>query len=268
MPAEELPPVGFGTYKLEDPDECVESVATALEVGYRHVDTAQGYDNEEYVGRAIGESDVPREDVFLATKVSTRNLAYDDVLATTEESLERLQVDAVDLLYVHWPLETYDPEGTLSALDELHEAGTVRNVGLSNFLPDQIADARERLDAPVFAHQVEMHPLLQQRQLHREAVENDSYLVAYSPIAKGEVFDVPELVEIAEKHDATPAQVSLAWLMGRDNVVPIPKASDPDHARENLAATELELDEEDRECIRSIDEERRMVDFDAAPWNQ
>ena len=264
----QLPSIGFGTYDMTDAKECRTAVSNALELGYRHVDTAQIYGNEQYVGEALADSDVSRDDIFLATKLSKYNLAYDDALSTFEESLGKLGVDAVDLLYVHWPIETYDPEGTLAALDELHETGTIRNVGLSNFVPEQIAAARSRLDAPVFAHQIEMHPLLQQRELHQEAIENGSYLVAYSPLAKGKAVDVLELHAIAEKHDATPAQVSLAWLMSLENVVPIPKAASADHARENLAATELELDDEDHERIRAIETERRMVDSDAAPWNQ
>ena len=267
MPSEELPTPGFGTYQLTDPQECVDAISTALEVGYRHVDTAQMYDNEEYVGQAIAESDVSREDVFLATKVNTGNLAYDDVLETTEASLEKLRTDYVDLLYVHWPIRTYDAEATLAALDELHDDGAIRHVGLSNFTPDLLAEARELLDAPLFAHQVEMHPLLQQRELHREAVEHDEYLVAYSPIAKGEVAEVPELVEIAEKHDATPAQVSLAWLMSRENVVPIPRSSSEAHIRENYEALSLDLDDEDLERIASVDRGKRLVDPENAPWN-
>jgi diketogulonate reductase-like aldo/keto reductase len=259
--------LGFGTYQMEDRDECTTAVATALDVGYRHLDTAQGYDNESYVGEAIAGADVDREDLFVATKLDTGNLGYDDALATAEESRERLGVDAIDLLYVHWPLDTYDPEETLPALDELRDEGVVRHVGLSNFTPDLIDEAREILDAPIFAHQVEMHPLLQQETLREYAREDDHWLVAYSPIARGDVADVPEIREVAEKHDATPAQVSLAWLLAKEGVAPIPKAATPAHVRENWAARELTLDPEDVAKIDGIDREERVVDFDAAPWN-
>lgn len=265
---EKIPPIGFGTYKLEDETECIESVKTALDVGYRHIDTAQVYENEAYVGEGIAESNVDREDIFLATKVGTKNLSYDDVLATTAESLDKLGVDVVDLLYIHWPINAYDAEETLAAFDQLSDDGKIRHVGVSNFLPAQLAEAREVLEAPLFAHQVEMHPLLQQRELHREAVEHDEYLIAYSPLARNEVADVSELRAVAEKHDATPAQISLAWLANLENVVPIPKASSEAHIRENLAAMSIELDDEDHERIRSIDREKRLVDFEEAPWNQ
>ncbi|MFB6171504.1 MAG: aldo/keto reductase [Haloarculaceae archaeon] len=262
----DLPQFGLGTWQNDDPDACARSVQTALDAGYRHVDTAQAYGNEAAVGRGIRAADVDREDVFLATKVDTGNLAYDDVLETTAESLDRLGVDAVDLLYVHWPIDAYDAESTLAAFDELYEAGAIRNVGVSNFEPRHLAAARDLLDAPLFANQVEMHPLLQQSDLLAEARDHDEWLVAYSPLARGAVTDVPELQAVAEKHDATPAQVSLAWLLGK-GVPVIPKATSEAHIRENWAARDLDLDADDVERIESIDREERFVDFEAAPWN-
>ncbi|MFC4357381.1 aldo/keto reductase [Halobium salinum] len=266
--SDEMPRLGLGTYQNEDHDQCVESVRTALDVGYRHVDTAQGYDNEDAVGEGIAAAGVDRDDVFLASKVQTDNLGYRDTLESTRESAERLGVDTVDLMYVHWPLDAYDPEETLPALDELREAGTIRHVGLSNFRPDQLDEAKEHLDAPIYAHQVEMHPLLQQEELHEYAVEDDHLLVAYCPIARAKVEDVEEVVEVAEKHDASPVQVSLAWLTAKENVAAIPKATGEEHIRENFEAREIELDEEDVALIDSIEQEERIVDFDEAPWNQ
>jgi diketogulonate reductase-like aldo/keto reductase len=264
----EIPRLGLGTYRMTDREECVNAVTTALESGYRHVDTAQMYDNESFVGEAIAAADVPREDVFLATKLDTDNTGYDDVLATTDESRERLGVDTLDLLYVHWPTDAYDPEETLPALDALYDDGVVDHVGLSNFTPTQLETAIERLDAPVYAHQVEMHPLLQQEELLSMAQEHDHWLVAYSPIARGEVYDVPEIQAVAEKHDATPAQVSLAWLLAKENVVVIPKAANPDHVRENFGALDVDLDAADVARIDGIERTHRIVDFPSAPWNQ
>lgn len=258
---------GLGTYKQTEPDECAETVASAVDLGYRHVDTAQGYDNEEYVGEGIERASVDREELFVATKLSTDNLGYDDALRTARESRDRLGVDAIDLLYVHWPLNTYDPEETLPALDELVDEGTVRRVGLSNFEPDQLDEALELLDAPLFAHQVECHPLLPQEELREYAVDDGHRLVAYSPIARNRVADVPEIRAVAEKHGATPAQVSLAWLLSKEGVCPIPKATG-DHVRENWEAREIELDEADAEKIDDIEETERVVDFDDAPWNR
>ncbi|KAB1193747.1 aldo/keto reductase [Haloferax sp. MBLA0076] len=263
----DFPQLGFGTYKLEDRDECVNAVTTALDVGYRSIDTAQMYDNEEYVGEALAESDVAIDDVFVATKLKPGNLAYDDALQTARESAERLGVDTIDLLYVHWPLNTYDPDGTLSALDELVDEGVVDHVGLSNFRPDQLEEAIEKLDAPVFAHQVEMHPLLPQEELRALADEYDHHLVAYSPIARNKVAENDAIVEIATKHDVSPAQVSLAWVMAKGSTA-IPKAASPEHIRDNFAALELELDDDDIETIDAIENDHRIVDFDDAPWNQ
>jgi diketogulonate reductase-like aldo/keto reductase len=268
-----LPDIGLGTYRMTDRDECVRAVETALTAGYRHVDTAQMYDNESFVGEALDgafSAELDRDDVVVATKLDTDTTGFDDAVTTARESRDRLGLDVVDLLYVHWPLEAYDPDETLPALDELVDDGVVRELGLSNFLPHQLETAIDRLDHDLFAHQVEMHPLFQQPDLHELAVEHDHYLVAYCPIARNQVADVPVLREIADGHDATPAQVSLAWLVSKENVVPIPKAASPAHIRENLAAMELDLSPDEIARIDDIDptHETRIVDFPSAPWNQ
>lgn len=267
MPAD-IPRLGLGTYQNDDPEQCAESVRTALNMGYRHVDTAQGYENEAAVGEGIAAADVAREDVFLATKITTDKLAYEDALASTRESAEKLGVDTIDLMYVHWPIRSYDPEGTTQALNELHEEGTIGAVGLSNFRVDQLNDAMARLDAPMVAHQVECHPLLPQPELREHAVKHDYWLVAYCPIARNEVADVPAIQRVAEKHDASPAQVSLAWLLSKENLIVIPKATSEAHIRDNWEAQRLDLDDEDIAALNNIEERRRLVDFDEAPWNQ
>jgi 2,5-diketo-D-gluconate reductase B len=260
-----MPMLGLGTWQNDDPAECEAAVETALEAGYRHIDTAQAYHNEESVGRGIAAADVPREDVFLATKVWIDNLAYDDVIATAEESLDRLGVDYVDLLYVHWPSREYDPEGTLRAFDELVDEGKVERIGVSNFEPEHIDEAIERTDAPIFANQVELHPLLPQEELREHCAERDVEVVAYSPLARGEVFNVPELQEIAEKHDVSEAQVSLAWLREK-GVTAIPKATSEVHIRDNWASLGLDLDDEDVAKIDAIERTDRRIDPDFAPW--
>ncbi|RDI72526.1 aldo/keto reductase [Halopelagius longus] len=264
----EIPDLGLGTYKMEETDECATAVETATAVGYRHIDTAQMYHNEAAVGDGIMRADVDREDLFVASKIEPESLAYDDVVESTRQSAQKLGADSIDLMYVHWPTGAYDPEETLPALDELVEEGVIERVGLSNFRPDQLEDAIDRLDAPVYAHQVEMHPMLPQEELHELAVEHDHQLVAYCPIARNQVADVPEIREVAEKHDATAAQVSLAWLTQKENVTAIPKAASEDHIRQNYAALDIELDDEDVAAIDGIDERHRIVDPDDAPWNQ
>ncbi|MGM0397424.1 MAG: aldo/keto reductase [Halobacteriota archaeon] len=261
-----IPTLGIGTWQNTDPQACATAIETALEMGYRHVDTAQAYGNEADVGRGIAAADVDREDVFLATKVWIDDLGYDDVIESTHESLEKLDVEYVDLLYVHWPAGAYDPEKTLSAFQELHDEGLIDRIGVSNFEPRHLDRARSILDAPIAANQVEMHPLLQQSTLREYATAHDIELVAYSPLARGAVFDVPAIQTVAEKHDVSEAQVSLAWLREK-GAVPIPKATSEDHIRDNWASRDLELTEADIETIDGIDRQERQVDPDFGPWN-
>ncbi|WP_254863573.1 aldo/keto reductase [Halovivax gelatinilyticus] len=257
--------LGIGTYDV-DPDRCEAAVATALACGYRHVDTAEMYDTETAVGRALERADVPRESVVVATKIHSQNLEYDSVIEHARACRDRLGLDAIDLLYVHWPIRSYDPTETLAAFDELYDRGAIRNVGVSNFRPAQLETAIDILEAPLFAHQVECHPLLPQDELRRLARAYDHHLVGYSPLAKGRVLELAELDEIASAYDATPAQISLAWLEAK-GVVPIPKSTSEAHIRENIAARSIELDRDDVDRIDRIDRTERVVDFPDAPWN-
>jgi len=260
-----VPALGLGTSGNTDPDQCAASVRTALELGYRHVDTATSYDNERAVGRGVENADVDREDVFLATKVWYDDLGYRDVLDSAAASLDRLGTDYLDLLYVHWPTDSYDPEATLSAFAELYDDGTIDRVGVSNFDPALLETAVEVCDAPITVNQVECHPLLQQEPLRRYCADQGITLVAYCPIARGAVFDVPELQSIAEKHGVSAAQVSLAWLREK-GVVAIPKATGEAHIRDNWASLALDLDESDVAAIDAIDRERRIIDPGFMDW--
>ena len=262
----DLPGMGLGTSGNTDPETCRETVVEALEMGYRHIDTAQMYDNEEAVGGGIAAADVDRDDVVLATKVHPSNLAYEDAKRTAEESLDRLGVDSVDLLYVHWPMNAYDPEDTLRAMDELHEEGRTRHVGLSNFTPDLLDEARDILDAPVAAHQVECHPLLPQEELRAYAREHGHPLVAYCPLGRAQL-EHPVLEEVADRHGVSTPLVSFLWCLAQDSVVPIPKATG-DHVRENWATRDLELDDADLDRLDAIDERQRIIDPENAAWNR
>nr|WP_313695985.1 aldo/keto reductase [Halobaculum sp. XH14] len=262
-----MPMLGLGTWQNDDPEECRTAVETALNAGYRHVDTAQVYGNEAEVGEGIERANVDREDVFLATKVWIENLAPEDVHETARASLDRLGVDSVDLLYVHWPAHEYEPEPTLDAFNELYDDGLVDRIGVSNFQPDQLAEAVDVSAAPVFANQFECHPLLQQRDLRDACAEHDVEVVAYSPLARGEVFRIEELTDIADKHDASAAQVSLAWLREK-GVTTIPKATSEAHVLDNLKSLALDLDDEDVAAIDAIDRANRRVDPDFGPWNR
>ncbi|WP_306056449.1 aldo/keto reductase [Natronococcus wangiae] len=245
----QLPPIGLGTMGIDDPDV----IATALECGYRHLDTAQIYENEAVVGEGLARSTVPREDAIVATKVWADSLAPEDVRRTAEESLERLGRESVDLLYVHRPIEAYDPERTLPAFDELYDRGVIGGVGLSNFTVEELETARTVLEAPIAAHQVEYHPLFQPEGLLSHAREHSYPLVAYSPLANGRAGGIDEVVAAAERHDATPEAVCLAWLAAKEGVVTIPKASSREHLEANLEARDLELEPAEIDRIDGID---------------
>jgi 2,5-diketo-D-gluconate reductase B len=265
----EIPNLGLGTYRNTDHDQCRDNVRTALEVGYRHIDSAEAYGNEEAVGEGIAAADVPREDVFLATKVLhpkfADGYAYDDIVDSVHGCLDRLDVDRVDLLYgVHWQGGEYDPETTFDACADLYDDGITDSIGFCNLTPSLIDEAREASDVPIQVLQVEMHPLHQQEEIREYCTAHDISLVAYAPLGYEAAFENPTIQEIAEKHDVSEAQVSLAWLREK-GVASIPKASVDEHIRDNWASLELVLDDEDVEAIDGIEQEDRQYDPDYAP---
>lgn len=264
--------VGYGTYKVGlariGDAAYTRILERVLEAGYRHLDTAQDYGTEPHVAAAIERSDLSQDEVFVATKLHWDNLGYDDAIETAKESRETLGVAAIDLLYVHVPVRTYDPDETLPALDTLVDDGVVDRIGLSNFTPEMLEVALDRLETAVFAHQVEMHPLLQQETLCAIAVEHGHWLVAFSPVIRGLVREIAELRTIATNHDLTPFDVSLAWLLSKPNVAVLTHTTDEAHMRANLAAPDVELDEADIETIDAMDREWRAYDGRIDPWNQ
>lgn len=260
--------LGLGTYTLTDEDG-IETMAAAFDAGYRHVDTARLYGNEAEVSDAIETASVDRDDLFVATKIGH----FEEPEKTTEyirngvdESREKLGEDTIDLLYHHWPRSQAEIDDVLPVFEELREEGVVDRIAVSNYRVDDIERAIDLVDVPLYANQVEMHPLLHQDDLHEFCREQDIYVVAYAPLAQGEIFDVPEIVNVAEKHDTTPAAVSLAWLLSKEAVVAIPRSSSIDHIEENLAAREIELDAKDVERIDAIDRTHRCEDPDWMEW--
>lgn len=258
-----VPALGFGTFRLTGAT-CERSVRHALDTGYRHIDTAQMYRNEDRVGAAIAASGVDRADLFLTTKLDNGNHAPDAVRATTEASLRSLRTDYVDLLLVHWPVGDTPLETTLDAMMLLRDQGKVRHIGVSNFTPELIE--RAVAHAPIFANQVEYHPFLGQDDLIGLAREHEHLLTAYAPLARGRVLGDDTLRAIGDDHGATPTQVALAWLIGQDHVSAIPKATSPAHIASNFGALDISLSDEEIARIRALERRQRLVDPPFAPW--
>ena len=256
-----VPAIGLGTWRLSGRD-AVGVVEDALDLGYRHLDTARMYGNESEIGTALRSSWVDRADVFLTTKIWWTDLAYTAVRPAAEDSLRRLQTDYIDLLLIHWPNPRYALAPTLEAMFELRAEGKVRHVGVSNFPP---ALLREALACgPLFCIQVEYHPFLGQDELLSIARTHDLLLTAYSPIAKGKVADEPVLVEIAQRHGKTPAQVALRWHIQQPQVAAIPKAANRAHRVANLEL-DFYLSPEEMDAIYALARGRRLVNPSFAP---
>ncbi|AZH24553.1 aldo/keto reductase [Haloplanus aerogenes] len=256
----DVPAVGLGTWRLRG-DDCRRAVETALDLGYRHVDTAQAYGNERAVGAGIRESDVDREDVFLATKLDGDSRRRETVQRSVRESLDRLGTDYLDLLLIHWPngrppfvpvrLPGRPPLAeTLEAMNELVDEGLVRHIGVSNFDIRLLDRARRQSDAPIFANQVQFHPYWDQRRLLSYCRRHDVLLTAYSPLCHGGVLDDDVLVGIGRRYDKTAAQVAIRWAIQHDGVGAIPKATSRDHLAANLDVFDFELTESEMTRIR------------------
>ncbi|MFB6309429.1 MAG: aldo/keto reductase [Haloarculaceae archaeon] len=244
----EIPKLGLGTWQNTGA-QCVETVETALNMGYRHIDTAQIYGNEEAVGEGIASADVDREEIFLTTKVWRSDLEREDVLSSTRESLDRLGVEYVDLLLIHWPHPRVPVAETLSAMEQLREEGLVEHIGVANFTVAQLREAIETADAPIVTDQVQYHPFKDQSDLRAFCVDNDVALTAYSPLARGGVLGDDALAEIGERYDRTAPQVALRWLVQQEGVLAIPKATGYNHLSENLAVFDFALSEEEMDRI-------------------
>lgn len=260
-----VPALGFGTFRLHG-NTCRDAVLHAMHIGYRHIDTAQAYDNEADVGEALRMSGVSRDDCFLTTKIDNGQHAAPNVISSTEESLRKLGVDYVDLLLIHWPTKTVPLAETLEAMSRLQEDGKTRHIGVSNFPTHLVSEAMKH--ATIFADQVEYHPLLGQEKLCAMAREHDFMITAYSPLAVGKVVDYAVMNDIASELGVSPTAVALAWLMEQDKVVPIPKATSEEHIEDNFTALDLRLTDEQIAAIDALPKDRRLVNPGFAPdWD-
>jgi diketogulonate reductase-like aldo/keto reductase len=256
----EIPAVGLGTWRLTG-EQCRQSVRTALELGYRHLDTAQAYGNERQVGSALRASDVDREAVFLTTKLGRGNRGYDDVRRSTEESLAKLGTEYVDLLLIHWPDPTTPLRETLAAMNGLVEEGAVRHIGVSNFDIDRLDRARKLSEHDILTDQVQYNPYWPQSELLDYCRIHDVALTAYSPLAHGGVLEDPVLEEIGRKYDKTAAQIALRWLVQQPNVVTVPKATSREHLAANVDVFDFELRDEEMDRIRQPSKSRAVMGF-------
>jgi len=266
--AARIPALGLGTWQVQG-RTCADRVADALAVGYRHVDTAQAYDNEEDVGRGLRRGAVGRDEVFLTTKLWRENLTRDAVLRTSEESLSRLGTDYVDLLLIHWPSDQVPVEETLDAMREIQERGRARHLGVSNFPPSWLE--RAAAHTTLVCDQVEYHPLLSQDHLLGPLRERGMALVAYSPLAHGEIPKCETLAEIGRAHGKSASQVALRWLVQQEGVRAIPKAASREHLEENFRVFDFDLDPAEMERIHALATRNgeRTVDPEFAPsWER
>ncbi|WP_264313674.1 aldo/keto reductase [Pseudomonas putida] len=260
----DLPCIGLGTWPMTG-TECTQAVRQALDLGYRHIDTATAYNNEAAVGQALRESDVPREQIHLTTKVWWDRLEPNAMRQSLEASLRALGTEQVDLFHIHWPGKDWDLARSIETLVALRDEGKARSLGVANFPLGLLRQVVETLGAPLSAIQVEYHVLLDQQPLLDYARRHDLLLTAYTPLARGQAAQQPVIQSIARKHGVLPSQVALKWLLDQDGVAVIPKASSRENQLANLAAQDVRLDDEDRALIAGLPKDRRVVSPEFAP---
>ncbi|MGA5121810.1 aldo/keto reductase [Streptomyces sp. R02] len=253
-----MPQLGFGVWQVPDA-EAETAVAAALEAGYRSIDTAAIYGNEEGTGKAIARSDVPREDIFVTTKVWNSDHGYDSTLKAFDASLAKLGLDYVDLYLIHWPTPARDRYvDTYKAFEKLLSDGRARAIGVSNFLPEHLERLIGETSVVPAVNQIELHPHLQQAAAREYHAEQGIATEAYSPLGSGKgILEIPAIVAIAQKHGRTPAQVVLRWHLQLGNVV-IPKSVTPSRIEENIDVFGFTLDAEDLAAISALNEDRRL----------
>jgi 2,5-diketo-D-gluconate reductase B len=246
-----IPAIGCGTFELRG-ETCARIVAEALRVGYRHIDTAQGYGNEEAVGEGIRASGIPRSEVFVTTKVRPQLVADGDLQRSAEESLRKLGVDVVDLLLIHWPNPMVTVRETMSALSDAKRRGLTRHIGVSNFTIAKLEAAVAVSPEPIITEQVELHPYLDQTRLLAEARRLGLTVTAYCPIALGKVVGDTALEAIGAAHGKSAAQVALRWLIQQPGVAAIPRTSNPERLVENLAIFDFQLTDDEMDRISRL----------------
>jgi 2,5-diketo-D-gluconate reductase B len=263
-----LPKLGLGTYRMQG-DTCRQAVESALSLGYRHIDTAEMYGNEEAVGAAIANSGVKRQDLHVTTKVWNENLAPDAIRRSFDASLRKLKLDFVDLYLVHWPAKNMNQPAIFETFARLQEEKRIRAIGVCNFNLALLREAIEVVGAPIACNQIEYHVLLDQSAILNYLRPKSIPVIAYCPLAQGKLAEHPQLETIARKHKATPGQVALKWLLDQEGVVAIPKSARPQNQQANLDAWKVTLDDDDRRVIAALPKNQRQVNPGFAPaWDK
>ena len=265
---QDMPRLGLGTWRLSGRD-CETAVRLALDMGYRHIDTAEMYGNHREIAEGIAASGVSRSEIFLTTKVWSSSLRRHEVFESFDRDLTELNTDYVDLLLIHWPDSSVPLAETLGAFDELVDRGRVRNIGVSNFPSSLLEEAVGAAKHPIAANQVECHPFLNQTKLLGTCRRQGVILTAYSPLARGRALDDGTLSSIAENHGKSPAQAALRWQIQR-GVTVIPKASSWEHLRANMDVFDWSLRDDEMETITAIEKSRhtRIIDSGSVDFSE
>jgi 2,5-diketo-D-gluconate reductase A len=252
----EIPQLGFGVFQIE-PEKTKDATLAALEVGYRHIDTAEMYGNEKEVGEAVRASGIERDEIFVTSKLNNSFHAYDDALGAFDGTLQALDIDYVDLFLVHWPLPGVgDFVETWKAMEKMYEGGRVKAIGVSNFQPHHLRRVAQEATVTPAVNQVEIHPYLANEEVRAYDTEHGIATEAWSPIAQGKVLDDPTIVRIAENLGRTPAQVTLRWHLQRGDIV-FPKSVTRERVEENFALFDFELSGTDMTDITALDKHER-----------
>jgi 2,5-diketo-D-gluconate reductase B len=262
-----LPRLGLGTFRMQG-DVCRAAVESALRLGYRHIDTAEMYGNEDAIGAAIAAARIARKDLHITTKVWNENLAPDAIRRAFDASLKKLKLDHVDLYLVHWPAKNMNLPMMFETLLKLKQEGRTRAIGVANFNIALLKTVVEEIKAPIACNQIEYHVMLDQTPIRKYLAARSIPLVAYCPLAQGRAASDKTLMAIGRKHGASAAQVALKWLLDQDGVAAIPKASRAESQRANLDAQHVGLDDEDRQAIAALPKNKRCVSPGFAPaWD-
>lgn len=246
----DIPRIGFGTYKLKGENETIDTIKYALKVGYRFIDTASFYGNEEWIGKAIKESKIKRDDIFLATKVWNDSHGYDKAIDSFEKSMKKLDIDYLDLLLVHWPTKLN--KETWRAFESLYELGKVRAIGVCNFKIGHLEELIKIAKIMPMVNQIEVHPCFSQKEIVNYCNNYKIQVIGWSPIMKGQLLEVPLMMDLAEKYNKTIAQIALRWHIQK-GIIPIPKSSHYGRIADNIDIFNFELSEEDMIKVDKLD---------------